>query len=507
MKLNQLKGKFSLCLISLLLLAGTLQSCGGNDEESNPPLDPQEEANRKVNGFVVEAMKKLYLWNKEIPSTVSATSTEDPKTLFEKVCRRYNVTSDKWIDRWSSLEDEGASTRVDEEESLTTGFGYGLCLYKQQNGRIFALVTYVTPDSPAAKAGIKRGDVIYKMNGQYITEANYADLYYGNYFKAGMAYIQKNNQNQDGIDVIATGKEHNLQAVTKYFDPIVLSKVIETGGKKTGYFCYTRFTDIASTVSGNDKQLTEGAKERRKQLDAVFQNFKEKQVTDIILDLRYNPGGYAETSRYLASMLAPSSLLNGSSLFLKNIWNAEFNKSLSEAQRTQFFNKDVAVNLNLNRVYILTTSGTASASEATLIGLRPYMDVFHIGETTHGKYCGAISVDAEYFYHSLLGNKKKDIEDIKDWEIEMMIFKFANKKGYTDFTGGIPPTHQVAELRNYWLEPLGNESDPMIAKALEMITGNANTRIAIPETIPGNVEKLPNPERGSGMLMQNFMVE
>ncbi|MCD7900929.1 MAG: S41 family peptidase [Bacteroides sp.] len=490
-------------LLVMIALAATMNACGKSDDPDpdpgpEPGLSQEELLNQKVNTFTVESMKKLYVWNKEIPSTVDSKSTEDPKTLFEKICRRYNVNQDNWIDRWSSLKNNAEDTRASMDDvDVEKGFGYGLSFYIDEQNHIFAVVMYVTPDSPAAQAGLVRGDIIHKMNGNYMTTNNYTDLYYGTSFKVSTVYFQL-IPGTNNYAAVETGKEYTLQAVSKSFDPFVAQKVITRGTKKIGYLCYTRFVDINSKTNN---QLTAGAQERKQRMISVFQNFKNQGITDLILDLRYNPGGYAETSRYLSSILAPSSVLNGKTVFLKELWNEEFTKTLSEDERTQYFEKNVAVNLNLNNVYMLTTGSTASASEATLIGLMPYMNVHQIGETTHGKYCGAISVSPEYYYHDLLNQPKTDIQEIKDWEIEMMIFRFANNNGYTDFVNGIEPDHKIAETRNYWLKPLGDENDPLVAEALNLISGIATKSVPQTTTIPG-FERLSGPESVSGGMIK-----
>ena len=117
-------------------------------------------------------------------------------------------------------------------------------------------------------------------------------------------------------------------------------------------------------------------------------------------------------------------------------------------------------NLNLPRVYFLTTDGTASASESLMVGLYPYTDVVQIGTRTYGKCYGSITID--------------DTENPKrhNWAMQPIVIKYSNAEGFTDFVDGITPDYYVDE---YLLElvPFGSLDDPMLAKALEDITGVA----------------------------------
>ena len=156
-----------------------------------------------------------------------------------------------------------------------------------------------------------------------------------------------------------------------------------------------------------------------------------------------------------------------------------------------YFHPDIPVNLNLDKVYVLTTGSTASASEATISGLSPYMDVVKVGQSTHGKYCGAallVPTDA-------MGNED---EEISNWLLSLVIYKFVNIEGFTEFKDGIAPDYEASDNGLLYGIPLGDPNDPMIAKAIEVITGVGTKApaVAVPEgmeIIPDMVER---PMRG-----------
>jgi C-terminal processing protease CtpA/Prc len=137
----------------------------------------------------------------------------------------------------------------------------------------------------------------------------------------------------------------------------------------------------------------------------------------------------------------------------------------------------------MDRVYFLTTSGTASASELVIVGLDPYMDVIKIGEPTYGKYAGAWVMP----------------DDAEKWAIIPIVSKYANANGYTDFVDGLPPDYEIDDdlIRAV---PFGDTRDPMLAKAIELATGKSGMaksyikteRISFPLIVPEEMKMKSN---------------
>ncbi|MFC2091098.1 peptidase S41, partial [Bacteroidota bacterium] len=143
------------------------------------------------------------------------------------------------------------------------------------------------------------------------------------------------------------------------------------------------------------------------------------------------------------------------------------------------FEETVSTNLNLSDIYFLTTGHSASASELTIIGLDPYMNVTTIGENTYGKCYGSFTFD--------------DIEDPPrhNWAMQPLVFKYANVEGFTDFTDGLVPDIFV-EDNLFNATEFGDMADPLLARALEEITGvSPLSRKMLPK--PVDYERLPDP--------------
>jgi len=444
--------------------------------EKDDTLDPEKGQpvtgdTLKVNTFIHDYTKELYLW----------TSTIDWKTQDPKYERNSFEFFDKLIykkvDRWSMLTDD-AQSFYNALDGISTSFGYELIWgrFNENSKERFAVVLYVYPRSPAEKAGLKRGDFLLTINGfEPITDTNYMSFYNAPSIVCGRAVLKEND------DLVMDATPISMDAVTMYEDPVVKDTVIVKGSHKIGYLFYTSYTQ-----------------ESANRLLEVFFNFKSQGVNDVVLDLRYNGGGYAYISCLLSSILAPKKAVTGKSVFLTQTWNdqcmEEFKKEGEDTN--EYFIHNIPVNMDLSRLYVLTMKYSASASEATIIGLKPYMNVIQIGEATHGKYYGGALIGPMVYDRV----KKEWIADkqLENWLMYLMIYRYADKNGDVSFSGGLVP-HFAAKEDYFPLYPLGSERDPLLGKAIEMITGEpiVHTR-AKPIQMPFKIDdaKLRSPLNG-----------
>ncbi len=127
-------------------------------------------------------------------------------------------------------------------------------------------------------------------------------------------------------------------------------KVIEAEGHKIGYLVYLQFITSYNTTS----------------LNLAMEYFRDNQITDLVLDLRYNPGGFTTAAQYLTSSIAPQGVVDNSSVLVTYQWNDKYQAYwVSNSRQDQLainFNPAVPVKLGLSKLYVLTGSGTASAS-------------------------------------------------------------------------------------------------------------------------------------------------
>jgi carboxyl-terminal processing protease len=172
----------------------------------------------------------------------------------------------------------------------------------------------------------------------------------------------------------------------------------------------------------------------------------------------------------MASTLAPAAAMENNEVFVELVWNDFYNQYWADADLDEDGEADGLdseqlriplpqsdQNLNLSKVYFLTTGGTASASESLMSGLYPYMEVIQIGTTSYGKCYASITVD--------------DWEEPKrhNWAMQPLVIKYSNAEGFTDFQDGIEPDIEVQDNLLY-AKPFGSLEDPLLARALEEIT-------------------------------------
>ena len=190
----------------------------------------------------------------------------------------------------------------------------------------------------------------------------------------------------------------------------------------------------------------------------MYEKFKSEGVDEFILDLRHNTGGYATAAVQLASLLCPLEIARSAKTLIKEQWNEKYNAS---RQTLLTFYKAIPsnANLNLSRLFVLTSPSTASASEVVISGLKPYLDKLTvIGHTTVGKNMGGqtfIPTDS----------------DIAHWKTYLVTFTYTNSQDES-IANGITPDISIKTMDNYNdRTPLGSSKDPYIATALQQSSG------------------------------------
>ncbi|GAA4416629.1 S41 family peptidase [Nibrella viscosa] len=439
----------------LLLAAGLwLMSCKKETDVVSPSTDTSAE-NKVVNDWILENMQEVYYWNTKIPANTDKTLK--PGAFFESLLYPYDATLRPDGDRFSWIEESAEDlTAALSGETRTTGMEYNLYLRSAGSNDVIAQVLYVLPGSPAEKAGIKRGDIISKVNGQTLNRSNYASLLFDNTtFSFGLAQVS--NQLIIDTDVIKS-----VTATVFQENPVFLDSVYVRGDKKIGYLVYNQFVPAPNGSNGSEYD---------NQLDQIFSRFKAQGINELVLDLRYNPGGYTASSANLASLIGKG--VDASKVYFREEWNTTLTPLLQKQYGSDFFlqrfmSKSQNIGGNLQRLYVLTTDRTASASELIINGLRPYMPVITIGTTTYGKNVGSITIT-------------DDTGKIK-WGMQPIVFKSYNSQGQSDYSAGFKPTIDIEEPIS--LQPLGDVKEVMLNEALYQITGNAGARRGVGEKNP-----------------------
>jgi carboxyl-terminal processing protease len=421
--------------------------------------------NAEVNAWIYDQMKTYYLWESQMTSKISTDNTLDPEDYFESV-----LVKPGELDRFSWIEED-----VEELTASLQGVNKVIGIRftpfyadPPQNTKIALSIAYSLKGSPADKAGIKRGDLITQVNGVVLTSENYSTAFSSDNLELTMGDYA------NGI-ITSNAKKVNVVRAEVQTDPIQHYSIIEKGNKKIGYLVYLQF------LTQYDSKVRE-----------VFKEFKDKGVNELVLDLRYNGGGYISSSNIISSLivkdLKPGTLMNTQE------WNAEQSTYYKSKYGNDVFDTDWLNESNnlgtLKRVFVLTSKTTASASELIINNLKPFMEVILIGDNTYGKNVGSITLS----------------DDKKRWKYGMqpIVLRTVNAKGLSDYGSkdGFIPNFKVLDNVVPFL-PFGDESETLLSVALEQITGltaktqvpNAKIKATKKVDVLNNAYPLDNPKR------------
>jgi C-terminal processing protease CtpA/Prc len=456
-------------LIGILIIAG----CSDHSNPTGPGNHRNQQAPQKRQ-FIWNAMNFWYFWQADVPKLADnhsyfdndqgfqdyLSSFDKPKSLFQDLLNKPGT-----VDRFSYFIPNYKKFNKQTKGDFTgLGFEYGFVNFTDIN-KLIAYVQYVVPESPADKAGLKRGEIITKVDGTTLTINNYAgSLSSQSAHTLTLGEFDKDNK-------LVNDSTIKIQPANYTKDPVFYHTMIDTNGTQIGYLAYNAF------------HLNS-----HKELNKVFGKFESKGISNLILDLRYNPGGALITSRVLGSMISGQS---SGSIFAE----LKFNKKRSAQNDTIYYKKSVPIfndqdsvtetlpinALSISKLYILIGHGTASASEALISGLKPYIsNMTLIGDTTIGKNHGEIVL-----YNS--GRPYIDKDNVKSdtkFALSPMLFQITNKN-QLNYHDGFAPNYEVNEI-NYLnhLPPLRGpkfSKDPLIHKAISLITGQQTPITARPQ--------------------------
>jgi len=301
------------------------------------------------NLWVRDQLNTYYYWYQFLPAGVNPAGYNSPEAYLEAV--RYRP-----IDNTFSFIANAASNDAFYSDSQFIGYGFG---NQTTNTEIRVLQVY--DDSPASEAGLSRGDRIVTVNGRSVPSM-VTDGSIGGAFGAADIGVATSIE----WDTQA-GERRSARMVKRLvtIPTVSLTRVVEVDGRKVGYLFFRNF------VQPSVAALTD-----------AFTALKTAGATELVLDLRYNGGGLVDVAVHLASLIG--GVRTNGQVMLNYVHNDKIGPILNKT--TRFANPDEA--LNLQRLVVITTRGSASASELVINSLRAYIPVTIIGDTTYGKPVG-----------------------------------------------------------------------------------------------------------------------
>lgn len=443
----------------------------------------------EIQNFVWKGLNAYYLWQDDITDLQDSRfrdqkelnnyiSNKTPEDLFESLLFERGTT-DKWswiVDDYIALEQLFAGVRK------TNGMKFGLVELYTDSPEIFGYVRYVLPNSEAANLGIQRGDIIYGINGTQLTRSNYQNLLSSDSYTVNFGTLQQTGSNltisANNINIIL-----NKEVLTE--NPIHTVTTYESNGHKIGYIFYNQF------VSNYDLQLNN-----------AFLQLKNDNITDLVLDLRYNGGGSVQTAVYLASMITGQF---PNELFAKEMWNSKW-QSYLEAEHPDYlinnFTNTISgtenINsLNLSEVTIIITGDSASASELVINGLLPYINVNLVGTTSHGKYVGSVTLYDSDSYR----RDDNTLNQNHHYAMQPIVLEMVNKLEENNKNGFIPENYLAENFTN--LGQLGDPNEPLFHLAINKILG---LRTSSPTHNSFNLKTVSNSNLGN-QFYENMYID
>ena len=430
----------SRCFFLYLFLFSLLFTSCFEDNDDNGALASE------INDFVWKGMNASYLYKQEISDLDNnrfndseeyasyLNSYNSPENLFESlIYERDNI--DKFsliVDNYIELEQYLSGV------SLSNGLNFGLVYLPNSTNEIFGYVRYVNNGSEADLANINRGDIFRSIDDIPLSIDNYSDLLSQEVYTVNFAnYFNNNTEDVSDDTIVLNDINIELQKVPLIKNPVHHYSTLNYSGGKIGYLMYNQF------VSNYDDYLK-----------TIFSEFKSNSVDELILDLRYNPGGSINSAIVLASLITGQF---ENEIFNTEQWNNDIQNYWLNNNPEYLINRFMSFqsSLNLTRVFILTTRSSASASELIINCLKPYINVIQIGTTTYGKYQASVTLyDSENF-------SNQNVNRSHNYALQPLVLKTLNANGVTDYYNGISPDYEYEE-RAFDMGQVGNINEPML---------------------------------------------
>ena len=361
-----------------------------------------------------DLMQEWYLWYDTMPE-VNINDYATPQELLEAL--KYTT-----LDRWSYIQDS-----EDYHDYITAGMfiGHGMGMRWSGDGRL--MVAFIYDDSDLYDAGVRRGWEVTRINNQTIpagTEIDTAIL--------GADEVDVQNiftlKNPSGGTQTITSVKKQIEINPILYSSIITAKDSNQADVKVGYFVLQNFVSDATD-----------------ELSDLFSDFNDAGVKELVIDLRYNTGGIHEVSRHLGNLIAGETAIKGA--FVRFVYNDK------KSARNVTLRFDTSrYSLDPDRVFFITTNTTSYASEVLINAVKPYLDVYLVGEVTDGKPVGEISGQYD------------------DYTIVPVTYAMYNKDNEGDFYEGLPVDALVNDNLD---EAFGSTDEDCLKEVLYFIENNS----------------------------------
>jgi membrane-associated protease RseP (regulator of RpoE activity) len=383
-----------------------LAGCAGSPSSSSSTPDCSVAGE---NAQILSAMRSWYYWYQSLSPNVNPAGYASPDALLDAL--RYQP-----LDRFTYVTTQAADQSF-YGAGQYAGFGLGLSLSAANVLR----VTRVFAGSPAAQAGLARGDTITAVNGTALATL-IANKQLDNVLFVGAPGV---SVTLTTVDLSGQSRTVSLTSAVVTEPTVEQTRTFTVGQQKVGYVLFNSFITPSKAA-----------------LDQAVAGFAAQGVTQLVIDERYNGGGLLSVAAHLASLAA------GNAYAGRTLGTLTFNSRHTDQNLNLIF-ETVNNPLNLTQVLFVTSGSTASASEFVINALSPYIHVTTVGSATFGKPVGEIGLDV--------------CSDV----LYPITFKIANVNGAGDYFDGLPAACAAADDLTH---ALGDPAEASVAAALSVIS-------------------------------------
>jgi len=378
-----------IALLTTTLLLFTACGGGGSNNSSFAP-------------YLHKLLLTEYYWSSDVNTTVDYSQYNTPQEMINSL-KKQN------LDRWSFVLTKKEFSNFLNQKSH--GFGFGYIINSNSDIQVYA----VRIDSPADKAGLKRGDIIKEINENLATQTLLREA--SSSLGKTTSFTIYRGHTEERVNISITSQNYKF-LVTK------ASMVKSEANNSVGYMRYDAFTDDSTT-----------------EINKAFNYFKENNASELVIDLRYNHGGSVTTASILLDKLIRD---KDEKVQFTLTWNENYK------HKNSLYTFETDDNsLNFNKIIFLTTANSASASELIISAMKPYMgeNIITIGSATNGKPVGMSGkTDGTYYYF-------------------LINFVVKNANGFYDYFNGLPVT-AGCEIIDDMSHEMGDKEESMLKAAL-----------------------------------------
>lgn len=408
-----------------MLTAFTLSGCIlDTDDDVTYAQCSAPDANERLYNYLDED----YFWYQDLAASFNPDAHDDIKDALSSL----RVSQDRFSFALTTDEYD------DYTQSIFFGYGFSHTATDDNQG---LKIRYVYDQGSAAQNGLRRGDTIVAVNGKsmatILAEVDAGTNTLNDVF----------GPNEDGYSIDVTFEKPDGTSVNAVFSKatITANTVMATDVKNV---------DINGTDTKVGYLVFDSFDSRSEQeLNTAFNTLANEQIDEMVLDVRYNGGGLIRVANQLSTQIAGDNVQN--EVFVKYVHNDKN----SGSNQTSYFGLGAGIQkMNLDRVVVLTTGSSCSASEMVINALSPYIEVITVGENTCGKPVGMYP------------------EQICDHYVYAINFQTQNAVNFGDYFDGLAADCPVNDVvTGDW----GVDSDPLLAEGLHYLANGSCSANAV----------------------------